>query len=271
MSLLTATALSVAVRGRALLDGVDFRLGAGELVGILGANGAGKSTLLRTLAGLQPGRGQIVLDGQPLRAHSAAERARRLAYLAQGHVAHWPLPVRDVVALGRVPHGKGGTAQDAAIIERALRATDTAALAGRNVLTLSGGERARVMLARALAVAPRVLLADEPLAALDPAHQIRIMQLLAAEAAAGLAVGLVLHDLALAARFCTTLVLLHEGRVLAAGAPDQVLAAPRLAEAFGIRALHLHHDGRSLPLPWQLIEEPSGSAAGCAAQRRATR
>lgn len=265
MNVLAATALSVAVRGRTLLDGVDFELRAGALTGILGANGAGKSTLLRTLAGLQPARGRIVLDGQPLHAHSAAERARRIAYLAQGHIAHWPLPVREVVALGRLPHGKGRTAQDDAIIERAMRATGTRALATRNVLTLSGGERARVMLARALAVAPQVLLADEPLAALDPAHQIRIMQLLAAEAAAGLAVGLVLHDLTVAARFCSALVLLHEGRVLAAGPPHQVLAASRLAEAFGIRALHFDHDGLSLPLPWQLIEDPDGRAAGCAA------
>lgn len=261
MSLLTATALNVAVRSRQLLDSVDFQLRAGELIGIIGANGAGKSTLLRAIAGLQPFGGQILLDGRALHAHSDAERARRIAYLAQGHVAHWPLPAREVVALGRLPHGNGRTTQDASIIERVMCVTDISALATRNVQTLSGGERARVMLARALAVRPGVLLADEPLAALDPAHQLRIMQLLAAEAAAGLAVGLVLHDLTLAARFCSGLVLLHEGRVLAAGAPQQVLSAPRLADAFGIRALHFDHEGLSLPIPWQLIDENDRTAA----------
>ena len=252
MSLLCGTALSVTVRDRRLIEDIDFRLDAGELTGIIGANGAGKSTLLRALLGLQRASGQITLGGQALENHSAAARARLIAYLAQGHAAHWPLSVREVVALGRMPHGGGASAQDAAIIERTLHATDTATLATRNVLTLSGGERARVMLARALAVTPRVLLADEPLAALDPSHQIRIMQLLAAEAAAGLAIGIVLHDLTLAARFCTRLVLLHNGRVLAAGTPREVLADALLAEAFGIRALHFAHEGCTLTVPWEL-------------------
>ncbi|ATE59825.1 ABC transporter ATP-binding protein [Thauera sinica] len=252
MSVLRGTGLGVAVRGRRLIDGIDVELRAGELTGILGANGAGKSTLLKALAGLLPCSGRIALDGRPLHAYSIAERARLVAYLAQGHAAHWPLPVREVVALGRLPHGRGDGPHDDAVIERALHATDIADLASRNVLTLSGGERARVMLARALAVTPRVLLADEPLAALDPAHQIRIMQLLAAEAAAGLAVGIVLHDLTLAARFCTRLVLLGHGRVLAAGAPRDVLGDDLLAAAFGIRAVHFDHDGCTLPVPWQL-------------------
>lgn len=259
MSVLSGAGLGVAVRGRQLISGIDIELRAGELTGILGANGAGKSTLLKALAGLQPCNGLIDLDGRPLHTCSLAERARLIAYLAQGHVAHWPLPVREIVALGRLPHRRGSNPGDDAVIERVLNATDTLALAPRNVLTLSGGERARVMLARALAVEPRILLADEPLAALDPAHQIRIMQLLAAEARAGLAVGLVLHDLTLAARFCTRLVLLHQGRVLAAGAPREVLGDTLLAEAFGVRALHFEHDGYRLPIPWQLTAA-SGAA-----------
>ena len=262
MSVLSGKDLSITVRDRQLVEGIDFELRAGELTGIVGANGAGKSTLLKALAGLLPCSGRIVLDGQPLHDHSPNERARRLAYLAQGHSAHWPLPVREVVALGRLPHGRGNSPEDTAIVDRALRATDSLALAERNVLTLSGGERARVMLARALAVAPQVLLADEPLAALDPAHQISIMQLLAAETAAGLAVGIVLHDLTLAARFCSRLVLLHQGRVLAAGAPHEVLDDALLAEAFGIRALRFEHDGLRLPIPWLLTAEAGRTAGG---------
>ncbi|MCV2219640.1 ABC transporter ATP-binding protein [Thauera sp. Sel9] len=262
MSVLSGKNLGVAVRDRQLIEGIDFELRAGELTGIIGANGAGKSTLLKALAGLLPCSGRIMLDGRPLQTHSPSGRACRIAYLAQGHSAHWPLPVREVVALGRLPHGRGNGPEDAAIVDRVLRATDALGLAERNVLTLSGGERARVMLARALAVEPKVLLADEPLAALDPAHQISIMQLFAAKAAAGLAIGVVLHDLTLAARFCSRLVLLHEGRVLAAGTPREVFDDALLAEAFGIRALHFEHGGLRLPIPWQLTGKNGKPAGG---------
>lgn len=242
--------------GRRLLDAVNFRLGAGELTGIIGANGAGKSTLLKCLAGLQAADGELLLDGQPMATLSAAQRARRLAYLAQGHRVHWPLAVHDVVALGRLPHGDGRSAHDAAIVNRMLAATASSALAQRNVLTLSGGERARVMLARALASEPAILLADEPLAALDPAHQLSIMQLLTREAASGLAVAVVLHDLVLAARFCHRLVLLHQGKLIADGPPATVLNDALLAQAFGIRVVHLEHEQYRLPIPWQLSTPP---------------
>ncbi len=251
MRKLSASGLTVRLQSRAVLDQVDFSVAGGELVGILGANGAGKSTLLKSLMGLQPlVAGEVRLDGEPLAHWTASARARRLAYLAQGHVAHWPLSVREVVALGRLPHPR--SASDEAVVERVLRQTDLAALADRNVLTLSGGERARTMLARALAVCPQVLLADEPLAALDPAHQLSIMQLLRAEAAAGLGVAIVLHDLPLAARFCSRVVLLHEGRVWGDGIPAGVLDDRALQEVFGIEAARFTRSGETVPLPWQL-------------------
>lgn len=250
---LRGVGLSVELRRQRLLDGVDFSVRGGEVVGILGANGAGKSSLLKALIGLLPlVQGQVLLDGTPLGGRPPEAWARQLAYLAQGHVAHWPLSVREVVAIGRMPHGRRPGAHDEAVVEQVLQATGLSALAARNVLTLSGGERARAMLARALAVSPRVLLADEPLAALDPAHQIRILELLAAEAQRGLAVALVLHDLPLAARYCTRLVLLHRGRVLANGPPDEVLDDARLARAFGIEAARFEHEGFRMPLPWRL-------------------
>lgn len=251
---LRAKGLVVQLQGRTVLNQVDFAVAPGELVGILGANGAGKSTLLKSLMGVYALQaGGIQLNGQPLHDWPAAARARRLAYLAQGHVAHWGLSVREVVALGRLPHGTHR--DDAALVERVLAQTGLQALAQRNVLSLSGGERARTMLARALAVCPEVLLADEPLAALDPAHQIRIMQLLRAEAEAGLGVALVLHDLPLAARFCTRVVVLHDGRVYGDGPPAQVLHDQALAEVFGIGVARIHWQGETLPLPWSLCDE----------------
>lgn len=261
MTGIACSGLRIELRGRILLDNIDLAVRRGELVGIVGANGAGKSTLFKALIGLlAPSIGEITLGDQALHAFAPDQRARILAYLAQGHVAHWPLSVRETVALGRLPHGPGD--RNASAIEHALQATDLAHLAERNVLSLSGGERARTMLARALAVGPAVLLADEPLAALDPAHQLRIMALLRAQATAGMAVGVVLHDLPLAARFCTRLLLLHEGRVLAAGTPSEVLSDAMLAQAFGIRAARFRHEDSELPLPWQLTQQ--------APQRRST-
>ncbi|MFA7606922.1 MAG: ABC transporter ATP-binding protein [Rhodocyclaceae bacterium] len=259
MSTLHCEGLRVRVAGRTLLDALDFGVAAGELVGIVGANGAGKSTLFKALLGILPADcGTITVDGQPLASLHATTRARRIAYLAQGHAAHWPLSVREVVTLGRLPHVR--SARDEAIVEQMLRATDLAHLAHRNVLTLSGGERARTMLARALAVTPAVLLADEPLAALDPAHQLRIMQLLREQTRQGLGVGIVLHDLPLAARFCTRLVLLHEGRVLASGTPCDVLNDAALATAFGIGVARFSFEGAQVPLPWTLTPAPLAGA-----------
>ena len=251
MSRLCCDDLRVRVAGRTLLDALDFSVDAGELVGIVGANGAGKSTLFKALLGILPAeRGAILVDGRPLGSLDANTRARNVAYLAQGHTAHWPLSVREVVALGRLPHGR--SADDERIVEKVLQATDLAHLADRNVLTLSGGERARAMLARALAVSPSVLLADEPLAALDPAHQLRIMQLLRDQARQGLGVGIVLHDLPLAARFCTRLVLLHQGRVIASGTPRAVLSDSALSTAFGVGVERFVVEEVQVPLPWRL-------------------
>ncbi|NMG70465.1 ABC transporter ATP-binding protein [Parazoarcus communis] len=261
MTAIACSGLRIELRDRVLLDNIDFAVRRGELIGIVGANGAGKSTLFKALIGLlAPTAGQITLAGQALRTFAPERRARLLAYLAQGHVAHWPLSVRETVALGRLPHGPGD--RNTAAIDDALEAADLSHLAGRNVLSLSGGERARTMLARALAVGPAVLLADEPLAALDPAHQLRIMALLRAQAGAGMAVGVVLHDLPLAARFCTRLVLLHEGRMLATGTPAEVLSDTMLTQAFGICAARFQLEGSELPLPWQLTPQ--------APQRRST-
>ena len=258
VSILACENLGIHVGGRALLQDMNLAVRPGELLGIVGTNGAGKTSLLRALVGLtRPTSGGVLLDGRALGSWPADARARRLAYLPQGHAVHWPLPGRELVALGRLPHGDAQRASGRRAIDQAMAATDTLAFGAAIVQTLSGGERARVLLARVLAGEPAVLLADEPLAALDPAHQLRMMALLQQQAGAGCAVAVVLHDLALAARFCTRLIVLHQGRLLADGAPAEVLDEPTLTRAFGIEALRLHHGGEAWLVPWRLAAAPS--------------
>lgn len=232
---LSAAGLRVAYRGRAVLDGVSATLAPGRVTVVLGANGAGKSTFLRALAALvRPNAGRVLLDGRDVAAMPARERARAIGYLPQDAAVHWNMRARDLVALGRLPHRAGATA-DAAAIDAALAATDTAAFADRPVRELSGGERARVLLARVLAGEPAWLLADEPLASLDPLHQLDTLALLRAAAGRGTGVAVVLHDLTQALRVADAVVLLKHGRVLASGPAAAVLTPGNLAAAYGIR------------------------------------
>ena len=235
--MLSASAITLHLGGRPILDGAGFTARRGAVTGLIGPNGVGKSTLLRAVAGLLPHGGAVRFEGQPLPVDSRA-RARLLGYLPQGHHVHWPLSVRRTVALGRLPHlgplGRPGRGDDD-MVERVMAATGIAGLAARTVPTLSGGERARVMLARVLATDAPVLLADEPTAALDPGHQLRIMALLRAEAVERQrAVVVVLHDLSLAARCCDALVLLMPDRRVIAGDVATVLTSSLLREAYGV-------------------------------------
>lgn len=234
---LAAEGLSLNLGGNTLLDGVALQLRAGEVVGIVGPNGAGKSTLLKTLAGVQaPNAGAVLLDGKPVLAMAPVARARVLAWLEQSPVVHWPLVVEQVVALGRLPHGDNDSARIQAVLARALEATDCSALRTRSFHTLSEGEKVRVHLARVLVGEPRIVLADEPIAALDPWHQLQVLDLLRTEAARGTAVALVLHDLQLAARYCDRLLLLNHGRVVACGTPREVLTDAVLAAIWRVDA-----------------------------------
>lgn len=259
MNTLIAERINVALAGRPVLQQVSVAIRAGMLTGILGCNGAGKSTLIRALLGYLPlTSGRVLLDGRELATYPDAQRAQQIAYLAQGHDIHWPLPVEQVVKLGRLPHRYAwspAVAADQQAIDRAMRQAGIEHLIGRTVDTLSGGERARVLLARALAGEPRILLADEPLAGLDPAYQLRILALLRDLARQHLAVVVVLHDLALAARFCDHLVLLHQNAVLSDGPPDQVLSDAHLQSAFGIAARRTEIAGETVLVPWQTTAE----------------
>jgi iron complex transport system ATP-binding protein len=233
--------LAVALGRRRVVEGVTARFDGGELVGVIGPNGAGKSTLVRAMLGLVPPcAGSVRLDGRNVAELPPRDRARALAYLPQGQTLHWPLAVERLVALGRLPHlaplSRIG-AEDRRIVAEAMARADVGHLAGRVATELSGGERARVMLARALAVGAAGLIVDEPLASLDPGHQIDVMELLLREARGGALVIAVLHDLTLAARHCDRLLLMDGGRLVAAGTPAEVLSPDRLRAVYGIDAM----------------------------------
>lgn len=219
------------------LADIAFDLEAGGLLGVIGPNGSGKSTLLKALAGLLPYRGRIVFAGEDLAALSPRRRAQAIGYLPQSCDSAWSLRVEDVVALGRLPWGD----QDAQAIARAIDQAGVRGLLGRAVDRLSGGEQARVWLARVLAGQPRLLLADEPIASLDMRHQRAVMTVLRAQAQADRAVIVALHDLGLAARHCDRLCLLRQGRILAFGPPSTVLTEAYLGQAFDI-AVHVDLD-----------------------------
>ncbi|MCH7862378.1 ABC transporter ATP-binding protein [Sphingomonas sp. NPDC092331] len=231
--------VAVALGKRIVVQNASTRFAPGTLTGIVGPNGAGKSTLARAMLALVPHTGRILVDGAEVATMPRAALARRVAYLPQGQTLHWPLTVERLVELGRLPHlapmSQIGAA-DTAAIERAMARADVAVLRDRVATELSGGERARVLLARALAVEAPALIADEPLASLDPGHQIDVMALLHAEARAGGLVIAVLHDLTMAARYCDRLVLIDRGAVVADGAPAEVLTPANLKAVYGIDA-----------------------------------
>jgi len=243
-AMLNASGVRVDADGVVLLEAIELQLHAGEVLGIVGPNGAGKSTLLKVLAGLRATTaGTVRLDGKPLSAIEASALARQLAYLEQRPQVFWPLAVEQIVALGRLPHGDADTAAGQQAIAQALAATETQNLRSRAFHTLSEGEKMRVHLARLLAGTPRIVLADEPVAALDPWHQLQVLELLRSEAARGATVAIVLHDLQLAARYCDRLLVLDQGRICAAGTPATVLSRDLLARIWRIDA---HVDSATL-------------------------
>ena len=257
MTFLTAQNLNVALAGRSVLKDVSLSLSPGHLVALVGPNGAGKTTLLRALAGLVPATGAIHVGGDALSSLSLPERARRFAYLPQGHLVHWPLPARDIVALGRYPHGATDparlTPRDAEAVLRAMRATDVVELRARRVTELSGGERSRVALARVSAVEAPVILADEPTSSLDPRHQIEVMKTLRAAADQGTLVIVVTHDLVLAARFADIVLVLSDGRLVSQGAPAEALSEQVMGDVFRISAFRAEYKREAVIVPWAEI------------------
>jgi iron complex transport system ATP-binding protein len=254
---LSAQDLNVKLSGRLVLNDISFSLSSGHLVALVGPNGAGKTTLLRALAGLVSSDGAVHVGGDAVSSLTLRERARRFAYLPQGHIVYWPLPARDIVALGRYPHGATDparlTAKDTDAVRRAMQATDVMEFAERRVTELSGGERSRVALARVLAVEAPVILADEPTASLDPRHQIDVMKSLRTAADQGTLVMVVTHDLGLAARFADTVLVLSDGRLVSRGAPAEALSEQVIADVFRISAYRAEYQREAVIVPWAEI------------------
>lgn len=239
-ALLRGSGIGYSIDGIDILRGLDVDVRPGELVGLIGPNGAGKSTLLRLLCGLEaPTTGSVHWQQQPLLSVTAEQRARLIGYLAQGARAQWPVSVQRVVELGRLPYQglwARQRAEDSAAVERAMQLAEVTAYRNRIATTLSGGEQTLVMLARIFATQPQLIFADEPVAALDPYHQLHVMELLRAHAKHDNAAVVVLHDLGLAARFCDRLFLFRHGTVYASGTPTQVLTQDNLREVYGIES-----------------------------------
>lgn len=254
---LTMCDVDARLGGRTVLDGANLRVGTGEMVAVVGPNGAGKSSLIRAFAGLLPlTRGAVRLRGDDITILAPAARAARVAYLPQEGRIAWNLPAIEVAALG-APFLSGAEATAAA--RAALDEVEAGHLADRGVAEMSGGERARVLLARALASGALALLADEPTAGLDPEAQLMVLERLKARAKAGQAVLVSLHDLALAARFADRAVVLDGGRVVADGAPMDALTPEIMARVFGLSARWVEGpDGPLLSSGRYSVGSPSG-------------
>lgn len=222
-----------------VLQSVSAEAKAGDLIALIGPNGCGKSTLLKTLCGIiQPSSGTITIDGDSLNNLPLKIRARQIAYLAQSREALPSMSVEEVVRLGRAPYrgGLGKISSDGeTAITSALSRTQSDVFKTRRFDGLSGGEQARVLLARALAVGAPTLLADEPIAALDPFYQLSMMKILKEEASSGKTVITALHDLSLAAQFADRIWMMHQGKIIANGKPADVLTAENLKTVFGIK------------------------------------
>lgn len=234
MSLLNLTDFGVTRRKRDILGGVNLSVGTGELVGIIGQNGAGKTTLMRAALGLIPAVGH-----SSVAALSPRARGRAVAWMPQSREIAWPVDVETLVMLGRAPHlgtGQRCSGADLAAVARAMQRMDLSTFRGRTATQLSGGEQARVLIARALAQETPLLMADEPIAGLDPAHQIATMRSFADLAREGHSVIVSLHDLGLAARHCTRLIVIDKGGIAADGPPRDVLTPTLVRETFGISA-----------------------------------
>ena len=249
MSVLACENLNVTTGSRSILAGIDLTLSAGGVTAIVGPNGAGKSTLLTCLAGLRrPDAGRVTLDAADLAGMKPRHRARRLSYLPQTAEIAWPIACRTLVELGRTPFvgARGQTDVDRTAVDKAMAAADVVAFEHRLVDSLSGGERARVLMARALAGEPEWLLADEPLTGLDPAHQLDAAALFRRLATQGVGVVVTLHDLSMAFRISDRVVVLSQGQVLADGPPDVALRPEVLRRAYGIEAARIESPGGPL-------------------------
>lgn len=250
---LAAANAEARLSGRTVLKDFSLAVAPGEIVVLAGPNGAGKSTALKLLTGLiAPQTGAVTLEDRPLAEYDLRDLARAIAYLPQDRTVHWSMPCERVVALGRLPHRRFSAAESAAdqtAINDAMASMDVSQFSERPIATLSGGERARVLVARALAQQARYIATDEPTAGLDPAHSLRLFQEFKRLSEKGHAIVTALHDLSLAARYATRVVLLKDGACIASGPTAQVLSRENLAKAFSVDAFVTEIGGFPVVLP----------------------
>jgi iron complex transport system ATP-binding protein len=264
-TLLQASSVDHAFGGNPVLDGVDFELIAGRLTIVVGPNGSGKTTLVRILSGvLSPARGSVELGGRPIAALSRRTVARALAVVPQETPVPFPYRARELVAMGRAPHigalGREGL-RDREIVAASLRELGMELLADRSFPTLSGGEKQRVLLARALAQQTDALLLDEPTAHMDLGHRMQTFEWLRRWVREGASRGaaLVTHDLVLAARFADELILLDRGQVVAKGGPAEVLTPEEIARVYGVEVDVVRDEqGRLAITPLRAVPSASG-------------
>ncbi|MGH1351502.1 MAG: ABC transporter ATP-binding protein [Methyloligellaceae bacterium] len=253
MSKLELDDVSISLGKTRAVEHLSLTVEPGEFVVLLGPNGAGKTTLVRAVAGLVSYTGSIKLGGEDISHIEEYRRGKKISYMPQGHDVHWPMRVRDIVGLGRLPYRPvfaNESPKDKSFIDKALEITDLQAFAERRFDQLSGGEKSRVMVARALATEAPLLLADEPTAALDPYNQLHMLELLRSHADQGNSIVAVLHDILLAAQFADKLVLLKDGKCVEAGSAEKVLSEANIREVYRIEASQRLALGRGL---WQRI------------------
>lgn len=249
---LQANRITIAAGDRVIVDGVNCTLAAGTVTALVGPNGAGKSTLLHALAGIhRPREGTVLFDDTDLFALGRRERARELAFVEQDTTTDTSMTVASVVELGRMPHRSffgDDRADGASIVAEALAAVEMTAASQREYSTLSGGERQRVLLARALAQRPRLLLLDEPTNHLDIGAQLAVLGLLQRLADDGVTVVAALHDLGFAATYADAVIVLRDGRVVAAGPTHETLTPSLLREVYEVEATVLRHPATGRPV-----------------------
>lgn len=258
MTLLSVRNLHAEFGAKPVLKGVSLDIAPGELVGLIGPNGAGKSTLLRSALGLMSSRGEILLAGRDSRRLSATDRALAVSYLPQEREVAWSMTVEQLIWLGRAPHRaafQAPSTKDKVAVEAAIDAMEINGFRHRAANALSGGEKARVLVARALAQDAPLLLADEPTAGLDPSHQISLMRTFLKIVRNGGSVVVSLHDLGLAARWCTRLVMLVDGQIIADGSPSSVLEPERLRKVYQVETFCAEYAGGLIVQPYDLVSD----------------
>lgn len=253
MSVLKVSSIHVARKDQNLLRDISFSVAGGEFVGLIGPNGAGKTTLLRAIMDFVQHSGQIEFDHQDLRKLNQRQKAKIISYLPQERDVAWPVTAEMVISLARSslkPVFSSLDPSDYELIESALDRLNIQHLRDRPVNQLSGGERALVLIGRLLAQNTPIVMADEPAAGLDPAYQLTMMQALSDLAKSGKAVIASLHDLSLAAQQCTRLILLKNGKIIADGAPADILTKENLLQVYNIKAEIIEHKGALLVHPY---------------------